>query len=198
MNATTKLYAALALALGLAACSGAPQPATPLPKAPARVTAKRPAKSPAPVPVPPPAPAPAEPVKTVKVVSESVQDPHSYARPQEATVEHLKLDLAVDFQARRLTGRASLRVKNWLGVGHLILDTRDLDIQRVTLDDGKTEAKWSLGAADKFLGQALDIHIAPGTSWVNVDYSTRPEAAALQWLTPAQAGSPSPPGCWFG
>ncbi len=192
MNATTKLYAALALALGLAACSGAPQPATPLPKAPARVTAKRPAKSPAPVPVPPPAPAPAEPVKTVKVVSESVQDPHSYARPQEATVEHLKLDLAVDFQARRLTGRASLRVKNRLGVGHLILDTRDLDIQRVTLDDGKTEAKWSLGAADKFLGQALDIHIAPGTSWVNVDYSTRPEAAALQWLTPAQAGSPSP------
>jgi len=182
MNTMTKLYAAPALALLLAACSGSTQPAPP--RTPAKVTAK------APAPIPPASPA--DPAQTVKVVSESPQDPHSYARPQEATVEHLKLDLSVDFQARRLTGRASLRVKNKLGVDHLILDTRDLDVQRVTLDDGKAEAKWTLGTADKFLGQALDIQIAPGTSWVNVDYSTRPEAAALQWLTPAQAGSPSP------
>src|SRR5258707_11088625 len=94
MNATMKLFAALALAIVLAACSGSPQPVTP--RSPARVTAKAPAQL-------PPAPAPAD---TAKLVSESVQDPHSYARPQEATVEHLKLDLAVDFQARPLTGRA--------------------------------------------------------------------------------------------
>jgi len=185
MNATMKLYAAPALALVFAACSSAPQPVTP------RTPVKAPVKSAAPI--PPASPVkPADPPQAVKVVSESVQDPHSYSRPQEATVEHLKLDLAVDFQARRLTGRASLRVKNLLGVDHLILDTRDLDIRRVTLDDGKTDAKWSLGAADKILGQALEVQIAPGTAWVNVDYSTRPEAAALQWLTPAQAGSPSP------
>src|SRR4051812_10275715 len=124
MNATTKLYAAPALALLLAACSGAPQPVTPLPKAPARVTTK----GAAPPPPPPPASPekPADPRKTVKVASESAQDPHSYARPQEAAVDHLKLDLTVDFQARKLTGRASLRVKNKLGVDHLILDTRDL------------------------------------------------------------------------
>jgi leukotriene-A4 hydrolase len=189
MNATTKLCAASTLALLLAACSGAPQPVTP--RTPVKTPAKATAKSPAPIP-PASSASPAEPAKTVKVVSESVQDPHSYARPQEATVEHLKLDLTVDFQAHRLTGRASLRVKNKAGVDHLILDTRDLDIRRVTLDDGKTEAKWSLGPADKILGQALDVQIAPGTAWVNVDYSTRPEAAALQWLTPAQAGSPSP------
>jgi aminopeptidase N len=171
MNATTKLAALVLPALLLAACSGAPQP----------VTAKAPAK--------PPAPAPAAPVT---VVAESVQDPHSYARPQEAAVEHLKLDLTVDFPAHRLTGRASLRVKNKLGVDHLILDTRDLEIRRVTLDDGKTETKWTLGTADKLLGQALDVQIAPNTTWVNIDYSTKPEAAAVQWLTPAQAGSPSP------
>ncbi|MBW8874758.1 MAG: M1 family metallopeptidase [Acidobacteria bacterium] len=178
MNATTQLYASATLALLLAACSGAPQP----------VTAKPPAKAPA----TPSAAAPSPETSPVKVVSESVQDPHSYARPQEATVEHLKLDLTVDFQSRRLTGRASLRVKNKLGVDHLVLDTRDLDVRRVTLDDGKTEAKWTLGTADKILGQALDVQISPGTTWVNIDYSTKPEAAALQWLTPAQAGSPSP------
>jgi leukotriene-A4 hydrolase len=169
MNATKKLTAVLLPVLLLAACSGTPQP----------VTAKAPAK--------PPAPA-----TPVKVVSETVQDPHSYSRPQEAAVEHLKLDLTVDFPARRLTGRASLRVKNKMGVDHLLLDTRDLEIRRVTLDDGRTEAKWTLGTADKLLGQALDVQIAPNTTWVNVDYSTKPEAAAVQWLTPAQAGSPSP------
>ncbi|HEX4966022.1 MAG TPA: M1 family metallopeptidase [Thermoanaerobaculia bacterium] len=184
MNATKKLYATLALALTLAACSGTPQPVTP--KTRTSAPAKAPVTAPAPA---PPAPAPAAPVK---VVAESVQDPHSYSHPQEAAVEHLQLDLSVDFAARRLTGRASLKVKNKLGVDHLILDTRDLDVRRVTLDDGKTEAKWTLGTADKILGQALDVQIAPGTTWVNVDYSTRPEAAALQWLTPAQAGSPSP------
>ncbi len=167
MNATKKLSAVVLPALLLAACSGTPQPVTP--------------KTPK-----PPAP------DAVKVVSESVQDPHSYARPQEAVVEHLKLDLTVDFQARRLTGRASLRVKNKLGADHLLLDTRDLEIRRVTLDDGKTEAKWTLGTPDKLLGQALDVQIAPNTAWVNIDYSTKPEAAAVQWLDPAQAGSPSP------
>jgi leukotriene-A4 hydrolase len=162
--------AALVLALPLlAACSGAPQP----------VTAKQPAAKPAPA-------------GAVKVVAESDLDPHSYARPQEATVEHLVLDLTVDFPGKRLTGRASLRVKNRLGVDHLLLDTRGLDIRRITLDDGKTEAKWTLGNADKLLGQALDVQISPTTTWVNVDYSTRPEAAALQWLSPEQAGSPSP------
>ncbi|MEA2600021.1 MAG: leukotriene-A4 hydrolase [Acidobacteriota bacterium] len=176
MNVTTKLAVLVLPALLLAACSGTPQP----------VTAKEPvAKAPA----KPPAPAPAAPVT---VVSESLQDPHSYARPQEAAVEHLKLDLTVDFPSHRLTGRASLRVKNKLGVDHLILDTRDLEIRRVTLDDGKTEAKWALGTADKILGQALDVQITPSTTWVNIDYSTKPEAAAVQWLTPAQAGSASP------
>src|SRR5260221_14633555 len=111
MNATMKLFAALALALVLAACSGAPQPVTT--KTPSRASIK----SPAPIPAASPA-SPVKPAETERVATEAFQDPHSYARPQEATVEHLKLDLAVDFQARRLTGRASLRVKNSLGVDH--------------------------------------------------------------------------------
>ena len=44
----------------------------------------------------------------------------------------------------------------------------------------------------KILGRPLEVEIAPATTWVNVDYTTNPQAAALQWLTPEQAGSPSP------
>lgn len=139
----------------------------------------------------PPAPPPVS-AGAVRVVAETVQDPHSFARPDEVAVEHLVLDLTVDFNQRQLAGRASLRVHNKLGADRLVLDTRDLEIRRVTLDDGKTEARWTLGDPVEFMGRPLEVEIAPGTTWVNVDYATSPDAAALQWLTPEQAGSPSP------
>jgi aminopeptidase N len=136
---------------------------------------------------PPPATPPA-----VPVVQEISQDPHSFAMPNEVAVEHLKLDLTVDFPQKRLTGRASLRIANKVGAGRLLLDTRDLDIQRVTLDNGQT-TRFTLRDADALLGRALEIEITPQTRWVNVDYSTRPEAAALQWLEPAQTAAKTAP-----
>jgi len=119
-------------------------------------------------------------------------DPHSFARPSEVAVEHLVLDLSVDFAARRLSGRASLRLRGRSGADTLYLDTRDLDVQRVTLADGKTEAPFTLGDPVPHLGRSLAIRIPPGTEWVHVDYATSPDAAALQWLTPVQAGSAMP------
>jgi aminopeptidase N len=126
------------------------------------------------------------------VVADTAQDPHSFSHPEEVSVEHLKLDLTVDFTQRQLTGRASLRLHNPAGATRLVLDTRDLDIRKITLDSGAAEARFQLGDEVKLLGRPLEVEIAPTTTWVNVDYSTKPEAAALQWLTPEQAGSPSP------
>jgi hypothetical protein len=145
-------------------------------------------------PPPPPEPAKAAPAPPppVQAVTETPRDPHSFAHPEEVAVEHLVLDLAVDFDRRQLTGRASLRLNNRTGAGRLHLDTRDLEIRRVTLDDGKTEARFELGGEVPFLGRPLAIEITPETRWVNVDYATKPAAAALQWLTPEQAGSPHP------
>jgi leukotriene-A4 hydrolase len=125
-------------------------------------------------------------------VAPAEADPHSFARPAEVAVEHLVLDLSVDFEAHRLSGRASLRLRNKSGAGTLYLDTRDLDIQRVTLADGKTEAPFTLGDPVPYLGRSLAIRIPPGTQWVNVEYATAPDAEALQWLTPVQAGSQLP------
>lgn len=154
----------------LAACSGQPQPAAPAPEAAT----------------------PARQAPGVRIVSEVQQDPHSFSRPDEVVVEHLRLSLSVDFTRRQLTGRASLRLNNKAGADRLLLDTRHMEIQKVTLDDGKTEAAFTLGDEKGTLGRPLEVRITPQTQWVNVDYTTRPEAAALQWLTPEQAGSPSP------
>ena len=171
----------LAFAL-LAACAGG-NPPKPLPAPAAR-------PNPPATPAAPAAAIPATPA--VKVVADTVQDPHTFARPEEVSVEHLVLDLTVDFTQRQLAGRASLRLHNPTGASRLVLDTRDLDVRKVTLDDGRTAARFKLGDEVKFLGRPLEIEISPTTTWVNVDYVTSPKAAALQWLTPEQAGSPSP------
>ncbi|MGD2115533.1 MAG: M1 family aminopeptidase/hydrolase, partial [Acidobacteriota bacterium] len=125
-------------------------------------------------------------------------DPHSYSRPDRVAVTHLTLDLRVDFDARRLTGRASLDLDNRLadsqGPDELILDTRDLEIDRVTLGDG-TETGFTLGAPDPDLsamGRPLTIAVTPDTRTVHVDYTTSPGAAALQWLDPAQTAGDHP------
>jgi aminopeptidase N len=141
---------------------------------------------------PAPKPQPVSAAPPVRVVQETSQDPHSFAKPDEVVVEHLKLDLTVDFPQKQLTGRASLRIKNKTGATRLVLDTRDLDVRRVTLDSGQA-TRFTLRDPVPLLGRALEVEITPQTQWVNVDYSTRPEAAALQWLDPAQTAAKKAP-----
>jgi leukotriene-A4 hydrolase len=120
-------------------------------------------------------------------------DPHSFARPAEARVTHLTLDLAVDFAAQRLTGRASLRLARAPGAGQLVLDTRDLEIRRVGVGASDAETTFHLAPAVELFGSALTVDLPAGADLVHVDYATRPGAAALQWLAPRQtAGGQHP------
>jgi len=112
-------------------------------------------------------------------------DPSSFSRPDEVTVTHLAWDATVDFKTETIAGRASLTLENETGADKLHLDTRDLTIEKVTLDDG-SEAPFALGAAVEFFGQPLTIDIHPETKVVHIDYTTSPRAAAIQWLSPAQ------------
>ena len=59
------------------------------------------------------------------------RDVHSYANPNQVRTRHLDLDLQVDFERRVLEGSATLRVDRGDTGAPLILDTRDLAIQRV-------------------------------------------------------------------
>lgn len=111
--------------------------------------------------------------------------PHSFARPAEARVEHLTLDLNVDFTKNQLSGTAALRIANPGGADKLVLDTRDLTISRVTLDGGAA-AQHRLGNAVPIFGAPLEIDITPQTRSVTIEYVTSPKAAALQWLEPPQ------------
>ncbi|WP_226635558.1 M1 family metallopeptidase [Brevundimonas poindexterae] len=127
---------------------------------------------------------------------EWVQDVHSYARPQIARVGHVDLDLTADFDRKVLSGEATLDISGQAGADQIILDVRNLDIASVT--DGAGRAlPWRLGADDPILGQPLTIDLPPlradETRKLVISYATRPDAAALQWLTPSQtAGGEKP------
>ena len=121
-----------------------------------------------------------------------MRDIHSFARPEEAVVRHLALDLDVDFTQRRLAGSATLTIETQNDARELVLDTHGLTIDRVTLDDG-TETTFSLGDAQPFLGSALTIVIKSETTSVKIEYAASPHAAAVQWLSPEQtAGGEDP------
>jgi aminopeptidase N len=114
-----------------------------------------------------------------------VPDIHSFARPAEARVTHVALDLHADFAARVLQGRATLTFVRRPEATELVLDTRDLAIARV-LDSRQQPLAFRLDPAVEHLGQALVIALPASGDQVVVEYRTSPEAAALQWLTPAQ------------
>ncbi len=121
------------------------------------------------------------------------QDPHSFARPHEVAVTHLDLDLRVDFAVKKISGKVLLQIDNKTGAHQLYLDTRDLNIERVTLGEEETPASFTSGEPNEFLGQPLVIEIPPQTKLVHVYYSTSPGAIALQWLSPQQtAGGKQP------
>ena len=121
-----------------------------------------------------------------------MRDIHSFARPDEAVVRHLALDLGVDFDRSQLAGSATLHIDTNGDARELVLDTNGLTIDRVTLDSGK-ETTFQLGEAKPHLGRPLTIAIEPGTKSVKIDYASSPDAAAVQWLSPAQtAGGKHP------
>ncbi|HET7434921.1 MAG TPA: M1 family metallopeptidase [Thermoanaerobaculia bacterium] len=121
-----------------------------------------------------------------------MQDIHSFSRPDEAVVKHITLDLAVDFDAQRLSGTATLQIEKKAGARELVLDSNGLTIDRVTLDDG-SDAQFALGDEKQFLGRPLTIQLQDNTSSVKIAYSSAPDAAAVQWLAPPQtAGGQHP------
>jgi len=155
-------YFALALAATLAAC-GTPRMVAPADE-----------------------PAPAVPAETPAALM-FVEDVHSYARPAEARVTRVALDLDADFDAKVLAGTATLTVDAEDGAERVVLDTRGLTIERV-VDVAGAPLPFALGPRDPILGSPLTVDLPRGGDRVVVHYRTSPDAAAIQWLAPAQTG----------
>ncbi len=139
-----------------------------------------------------PPPMSATPPTTPPASAATVRDPHSAARPDEARVTHVALDLTADFAARTLSGTATLTLARTGSAAALVLDTADLTIVKVTDASGHALAH-AFGAKDAILGQPLTITLTPEITKVVVDYRTSPQASALQWLSPSQTAGKKHP-----
>ena len=118
-------------------------------------------------------------------------DIHTYAQPNVARVTHVALDLTADFETRSLGGTATLDIAAQPGATEIVLDARNLDIQSITDGNGRP-LRFTEGVDDPILGHALTVQIGTARKII-ISYFTRPDAAALQWLTPAQtAGGQQP------
>ena len=117
--------------------------------------------------------------------SDTATDTHSFARPQEARVTHVALDLRADFEAQTLSGTATLTLAVAPGAREVVVDTKSLVIERVADATGGT-LTYTLGDADPIRGRPLRISLPAGVPRVTITYRTTPASAALQWLTPAQ------------
>jgi len=112
-------------------------------------------------------------------------DPHSFARPDEAIIKHLDLDINVDFEKKIISGKATYDIDVKAGASKIILDTRNLKIEKVTLDNDEPTT-FQLGEDGKFLGRSLTVNCKPANRKLTIFYSTSPDAAAVQWLSPEQ------------
>lgn len=119
-------------------------------------------------------------------------DPHSFSEPDKARATHLDLDLKVDFENRRLVGKATWDFERSSG-DEIIFDIKDMQIRSVESEGQLLPFRIGPQSELALLGQPLIIELPAGAEQVSINYATRPEAAALQWLDPVQTAGKKHP-----
>lgn len=127
--------------------------------------------------------------KPAKIVDEvqlpkPERDKHTQSNYEDVEMQHLDLNIAVDFAQRQILGSATWTIKNKKRVNSLRLDTYDLTIDSVSVDGAK--ATFTLDSAVEHLGSALNIPINDRAEKVVIYYHTGSNSRALQWLDPQQ------------
>ncbi|PAV65582.1 hypothetical protein WR25_12284 isoform A [Diploscapter pachys] len=115
------------------------------------------------------------------------KDPCSCANNNEVDVEHISIKWEVCFQLRMLIGSATLRCKMLTQTDKIQLDVRDLAIRSVSIN-GKDCDYRIAPSVYTFFGSKMKIYIPNElqkeglTLNVTINYSTSPDATALQWM----------------
>lgn len=129
-------------------------------------------------------------------INVAAQDSHSYANPSAVRVRHVDLDWDVLFDQKILKGTTTLTIERTSQTEPLILDTRDLKIERVETSVNGLKymsATFTVGTSDKILGAPLTIPLPARATRIRIHYSTSPGASGLQWLAPAQTAGKKDP-----
>lgn len=113
-------------------------------------------------------------------------DDSSYAKPDEARVRHVSLDLTADFERKVMRGTATLDIAARNDAREIVLDVQDLQIQSVRAHGH--DLRYVIGADDPEKGAPLTVQLN-GVRRITIAYESGPNASSLQWLEPAQTAS---------
>lgn len=116
-----------------------------------------------------------------------VKDDHSYADLSKVAVKHMHLDLNFDFPERRVMGTVTYKLTRNKG-DELVLDVKDLNIHKIFIKDKDQDRglDYKISPPNEIMGSALKVQLPEDTDSIKIFYSTQPNSAALQWLTPEQ------------
>ncbi|WP_083987948.1 M1 family metallopeptidase [Croceicoccus marinus] len=125
------------------------------------------------------------------LTSPEARDTSTYARPEEARVTHVALDLALNFEAKDVFGTATLDIMADDDADTVVLDSDGLRISAITDEQGNA-LPYTVGEHDEELGEPITVRMGAARR-ITVTYRAAPDAAALQWLDPEQtAGGEHP------
>ncbi|XP_071640618.1 leukotriene A-4 hydrolase-like [Temnothorax longispinosus] len=132
--------------------------------------------------------------------SGSTEDPHTFAKPEQARVTDIHLELIVDFKQKVLKGKAILTIKKKSSISGIFLDNYGLIISRVTNIDG-TDLDYHVGIHHIF-GSSFYVELPPTVDTtcnsnneckIEIEYKTSSDSPALYWLTSAQTANGTHP-----
>lgn len=118
-------------------------------------------------------------------------DPNTHSNYEEIKVDHIHLDLMVDFSNSILKGNIILTCEILQNnINKLLLDVRHLKLEKVTLiEPNETSLEFKLNEKDS-LGSQLEINLFDFKQFtkfkVKIDYETTKSSEALQFLSPEQ------------
>ncbi len=123
------------------------------------------------------------------LTTEQAMDEFTYARPLEARVTHVALDLDLDFEGKRVEGTATLDIQAADNASEIVLDSNGLVIGGIA--DGNGNAlDYEIGESIPEKGEPITVQLGeltgPGLQQIVISYASGPEAEALQWLAPEQ------------
>jgi len=101
----------------------------------------------------------------------TVLDAHSFSNPSDIAIDHMHLDLSVYFATKVLIGSVRLDLNRKTKAEVLHLDSRQLNIDKIFLDDG-SEAKYLLSEDVEYFGQDLAINLQKKTKSITIFYKT--------------------------
>lgn len=121
------------------------------------------------------------------------KDHHSFSKAEEVVLTHLMWDAEVDFDSKRVLATATWTIDNKKEVDTIYLDSRNLNIEEIYLDDAERPVQYSLTQVSDFLGSRLAIPIESTTKKIRIKYHTTKGADALQFLNPQQTADKTHP-----